>query len=208
MAVKGTPSSSPATANPADTDASADGLDKEIDALNFRLKALKNRRTSTRPPTSGRQQQQQQPRSGPPRFTPACDPNFKCRYCKKLGHGQYECNSRPTAGAPMVAADGTPYKPAAQQACVHQVVESPLTLAPQLGYPQGYPPRLPPGLPSGLRCCAPILSGFSLCRVNDSVRSLCSIEPTCNILNCNKKLNFSKTLKNVQLLFKEPSSIF
>jgi hypothetical protein len=131
-------SSSPASAVPADADASADGLDKEIDALNFRLKALKNRCTSTRPPTSGRQQHQQQQR---PRSTPARDPNFKCRYCKKLGHGQYECNSRRAAGAPMVAADGTPYKPAAaaSQARVHQVVESPLTLVPQQGTPQGYP---------------------------------------------------------------------
>jgi hypothetical protein len=66
------------------------------------------------------------------------------------------------------------------------------------GSPSGLPPGLPPGLLSGLRCCAPILSGFSLRRVNDAVRSLCSIEPTCNILNCNKKLNLSKTLKNVE----------
>jgi hypothetical protein len=34
--------------------------------------------------------------------------------------------------------------------------------------------------------------------VNDAVRSLCSIKPTHNILTCNKKLNFSKTLKNVE----------
>ncbi len=34
--------------------------------------------------------------------------------------------------------------------------------------------------------------------MNDAVRSLCSIEPTCNVLNCNKKLNFSKTLKKVE----------
>jgi hypothetical protein len=161
MAVEGAPSSSPATVVPADTDASADGLDKEIDALNFRLKALKNRRTSTRPPTSGRpQQQQQQPRSGPPRSTPARDPNFKCRYCKKLGHGQYECNSRRAAGAPMVAADGTPYKPAAQQACVHQVVESPLTFAPQQGYPQGYPPSYLQGYPQGYAAAPPSYQDF------------------------------------------------
>jgi hypothetical protein len=161
MAVEGTPSSSPATVVPADTDASADGLDKEIDALNFRLKALKNRRTSTRPSTSGhQQQQQQQPRSGPPRSTPARDPNFKCRYCKKLGHGQYECNSRRAAGAPMVAADGTPYKPAAQQARVHQVVESPLNFAPQQGYPQGYPPSYLQGYPQGYAAAPPSYQDF------------------------------------------------
>ena len=161
MAVVGAPSSSPATVVLADTDATADGLDKEIDALNFRLKALKNRRTSTRPPTSGRpQQQQQQPRSGPHRSTPARDPNFKCRYCKKLGHGQYECNSRRAAGAPMVAADGTPYKPAAQQARVHQVVESPLTFAPQQGYPQGYPPSYLQGYPQGYAAAPPSYQDF------------------------------------------------
>jgi hypothetical protein len=32
--------------------------------------------------------------------------------------------------------------------------------------------------------------------VNDAVHSLCSIEPTRNILNCNK--SFSKTFKNVE----------
>jgi hypothetical protein len=34
--------------------------------------------------------------------------------------------------------------------------------------------------------------------VNDAVHSLCSIEPTSNILNCKNKLNFTKTLKNVE----------
>jgi hypothetical protein len=148
MTVEGVPCSSPVSAIPADTDASADGLDKEIDAFNFRLKALKNRQknTSTRPPTSGRPQQQQQLHSGPlSRSTPARDPNFKCCYCKKLGRGQYECNSCRAAEAPMVTADGTPYKPASQQACVHQVIESPLSYVPQQGYPQGNPQGYPLG---------------------------------------------------------------
>ena len=116
MPIEGAPSSCSVSAIPADADASANSLHKEIDALNFCLKALKNRRTSACPPTSGRpQQQQQQSRSGPPSCsTPARDPKFKCRYCKKLGHGQYKCNSRCAAGAPMVTADGTPYKPASQ----------------------------------------------------------------------------------------------
>ncbi len=35
--------------------------------------------------------------------------------------------------------------------------------------------------------------------MNDAVRSLCSIQPTCNVLNCNNnKLSFNKTLKNVE----------
>ncbi len=146
MAIDGA-SSSTASAVPADADVSTDGLDKEIDALNFRLKALKNRRTSTRPSASGRQQQQQQqPRSGPPRSTPARDPNFKCR----------------TAGAPMVAADGTPYKPAATapQARVHQVVESPLTFVPQQGTPQGYPPGYLQGYSQGYAAAPPSYQDF------------------------------------------------
>jgi hypothetical protein len=160
MVIDGAPSS-PASTVPADADASADGLDKEIDALNFRLKALKNRRTSTRPPTSGRPQQQQQQQQRQ-RSTPVRDPNFKCRYCKKLGHGQYECNSRRAAGAPMVAADGTPYKPAApgQQARVHQVVESPLVFAPQQGTPQGYPPGYLQGYSQGYAAAPPSYQDF------------------------------------------------
>jgi hypothetical protein len=98
----------------------------------------------------------------------------------------------------MVAADGTSYKPASQQALVHQVLDLPLSFAPQQGYLSGLPPGLPPMLPSGLCCCTPILSGFSLRRVNDAVHSLCSIEPTNNNLTCNKKINFSKTFKNVE----------
>jgi hypothetical protein len=161
MPVEGAPSSTSVSAIPADADTAADGLVKEIDALNFHLKALKNRRYSARPPTSGRQHQQQQPRSGQPsRSTPARDPSFKCRYCKKLGHGQYKCNSRRAAGAPMVAADGTPYKPASQQARVQQVIESPLTFAPQQGYPQGYTPGYPQGYPQGYAAAPPSYQDF------------------------------------------------
>ena len=153
MVIDGAPSS-PASTVPADADASADGLDKEIDALNFRLKTLKNRRTSTRPPTSGRPQQQQQQQ---PRSTPSRDPNFKCCYCKKLGHGQYECKSRRAAGALMVAADGTPYKPAA---AASQVVESPLVFAPQQGTPQGYPPGYLQGYSQGYAAAPPSYQDF------------------------------------------------
>lgn len=34
----------------------------------------------------------------------------KCRYCKKLGHMQKECRSRLRAGAPMVDAEGKPFR--------------------------------------------------------------------------------------------------
>ncbi len=192
MPVEGS-SSSAVSSIPADIDASADGLDKKVGNLNFCLKALKGKRNSSRPQPSSRPQQQQQQRSGPPSCsTPARDPNFKCRYCKKLGHGQYECNSRRAAGAPMVAADRTPYKPASQQACVHHVVDSTF-----LRSAAGLYSGLPLGLPFGLHCCPTWLSGFSLRRVNDAVHSLCSIEPTCNILTCNK-FNFSEKFKHVE----------
>ena len=34
--------------------------------------------------------------------------------------------------------------------------------------------------------------------MNDAVHSLCSIEPTSNILNCKNNFNFTKTIKNVE----------
>jgi hypothetical protein len=55
----------------------------------------------------------------------------------------------------MVAADGTPYKQASQQ-----VVESPLTFAPQQGYPQGYPPSYLQGYPQGYAAVPPSYQDF------------------------------------------------
>jgi hypothetical protein len=37
------------------------------------------------------------------------NPNIVCRYCKKKGHMQHECNSRHCDGAPMVNANGKRY---------------------------------------------------------------------------------------------------
>ena len=37
-------------------------------------------------------------------------PNIVCRYCKKKGHMQRECNSRRRDGAPMVDANGKKYE--------------------------------------------------------------------------------------------------
>jgi hypothetical protein len=141
MPIDGASSSAMASPAPADSDASADSLDKEIGALNFCLKNLKSKRNMSRLSSSSSNsgKQQQQHRSGQPsRSALTRDPNFKCRYCKKLGHGQYECNSRSAAGDPMVAADGTPYKPATQPARVRQVIETPIQFAPQQGYLQSY----------------------------------------------------------------------
>jgi hypothetical protein len=38
------------------------------------------------------------------------NPNIVCRYCKKKGHMQRECNSRRRDGAPMVDANGKKYE--------------------------------------------------------------------------------------------------
>ena len=38
------------------------------------------------------------------------NPNIVCRYCKKKGHMQRECNSRCRDGAPMVDANGKKYE--------------------------------------------------------------------------------------------------
>jgi hypothetical protein len=46
------------------------------------------------------------------------NPNIMCRYCKKKGHMQRECNSRRRDGAPMVDANGKKY-----EQCVNNVAE-------------------------------------------------------------------------------------
>ena len=48
--------------------------------------------------------------SGPARSNGPCNPNIVCRYCKKKGHMQRECNSRRRDRAPMVNANGNRYE--------------------------------------------------------------------------------------------------
>ncbi len=48
--------------------------------------------------------------SGPARSNGPRNPNIVCRYCKKKGHMQRECNSRRRDGAPMVNANGKKYE--------------------------------------------------------------------------------------------------
>jgi hypothetical protein len=48
--------------------------------------------------------------SGPARSNGPHNPNIVCRYCKKKGHMQKECNSRCRDGAPMVDANGKKYE--------------------------------------------------------------------------------------------------
>ena len=53
---------------------------------------------------------QQLPRKNATRNNGPGTPNIDCRYCKKKGHMQRECNSRRRAGAPMVDANGKKYE--------------------------------------------------------------------------------------------------
>ncbi len=48
--------------------------------------------------------------SGPARSNGPRNPNIVCRYCKKKGHMERECNSRRRDGAPMVDANGKKYE--------------------------------------------------------------------------------------------------
>jgi hypothetical protein len=48
--------------------------------------------------------------AAPLRSNGPCNPNVVCRYCKKKGHMQRECNSRRREGAPMVDANGKKYE--------------------------------------------------------------------------------------------------
>ncbi len=59
-------------------------------------------------PRSSNQSQARGP--GPARSNGPRNPNIVCRYCKKKGHMQRECNSRHCDGAPMVDANGKKYE--------------------------------------------------------------------------------------------------
>ena len=60
------------------------------------------------PPRSSNQAQARS--SGPARSNGPRNPNIMCRYCKKKGHMQRECNSRRRDGAPMVDANEKKYE--------------------------------------------------------------------------------------------------
>jgi hypothetical protein len=98
MPVEVTPTSTEQATVPA---FNADDVDAEIDALNFKLRSLKNkrdggRRTDQRSSGSGANRNARaQPRSTATR-------DSVCFYCKKLGHFQDVCRSRLRDGAPTV----------------------------------------------------------------------------------------------------------
>ena len=117
-------------------------LDKEIDALNFKLRSLKQRRDQrSGPPRSGNGNNSNRTnRSSGPSNRPAATRDTVCHYCHKLGHYQIDCRSRKRDGAPPVRTTGfggpprpspasQPYhaRPdyAARPGPIHQVDQSP-----------------------------------------------------------------------------------
>lgn len=129
------PTTAPAVA--ADPGPDDDSLDKEIDALNFKLKNLRNRRQQTRPSSSsnGNNRNNGNNRSNnrgsgnrASQNRTVDKTNWICRYCTKKGHGQEECFSRRRDNAGLVGPDGAPYRnnnrPTATQAGINQVDQS------------------------------------------------------------------------------------
>jgi hypothetical protein len=83
----------------------ADNGNEEEDELLERVNAIRSR--SGRAPF-----RLSKPRAGPSRGAGASNKqnNVKCRFCKFSGHFQAECRKRIAKGAPMVDAQGQPYK--------------------------------------------------------------------------------------------------
>jgi hypothetical protein len=63
-------------------------------------------------------------KSKPKRSTPNAGGSTVCRYCKKTGHFQKECKSRLRDKAPMVDANGQPFKKVNQVASEAPSTES------------------------------------------------------------------------------------
>ena len=78
--------------------------DEEIEQIAFvRRQQLPRKNANTAPARSA-------PGPNTTRNNGPGTPNIVCRYCKKKGHMQRECNSRRRAGAPMVDANGKKYE--------------------------------------------------------------------------------------------------
>ena len=97
-----------------ENDADEEGeIDATIAALSSKLKLLKKKANNkkNKAKNNGQKQQQTQPnknRSGSNGQSGA-KPGA-CRYCKQEGHFQADCYSRKAAGAPMVDAQGQPFR--------------------------------------------------------------------------------------------------
>jgi hypothetical protein len=127
-----TPVDAPPPVTPPPDDSHADDIDIKIDALNSRIKQLHACHTQPFRPNANNSAPRQsggasqpfrsrppQQRSGAPRR--AANKDDQCRYCLKMGHFQRECFSRRRENAPMVGADGKPYR----TAVIDQVVPAP-----------------------------------------------------------------------------------
>ncbi len=78
--------------------------DEEIEQIAFvRRQQLPRKNANTAPARSA-------PGPNATRNNGPGTPNIVCRYCKKKGHKQHECNSRRRDGAPMVDANGKKYE--------------------------------------------------------------------------------------------------
>jgi hypothetical protein len=131
----------PAPSVPAATDdSSPDDLDKEIDALNFKLRSLKARRDQRQgQPRNGSNNLSRSGRSNGSSGRPPATRDTVCHYCNKKGHYQIDCRSRKRDGAPPVRTSGyagpsrppPPAQPYAQPnytprpGPIHQVDQSP-----------------------------------------------------------------------------------
>ena len=83
-----------------------------ISALSAKLKALKKKAGGKKKKQANKQSNGSNGFNGQKRSDGARGGSKvgSCRYCKKEGHFQAECYSRKAAGAPMVDAQGTPFK--------------------------------------------------------------------------------------------------
>ena len=90
-----------------------DAIDAEIAALSAKLKKLKKRSQAKSNKGNKGGQKQAQNASGKKASGNNGQSGTKpgaCRYCKQEGHFQQECYARKNAGAPMVDANGQPFR--------------------------------------------------------------------------------------------------
>jgi len=116
-------------------------IDAEIDALSEQLRKKFQQRGSTFrgfPPRGGRGRAPQRGSpayrgsSAPPAHHPSGNNPAKlpCRYCNRTSHLQKTCNDRKRAGAPMVDAQGIPYRSEVHQVDETQPAAPPASAAP------------------------------------------------------------------------------
>lgn len=91
---------------PASAEAPED-LEKEIDALNFKLRNLKQRRDGR---NGTHRNNNNNNRPGRTNGRSAATRDSVCHYCHKKGHFQAECRSRQRDGAPMVRPDNSQFR--------------------------------------------------------------------------------------------------